>query len=654
MKRHLTEHLADLAEPALGEAIASGEGFELIVSGAAVNWQQVAAPCQEGEHFVWELAQVGGLLRAKSALRIDPAHRAAVYHVELTNSASQACTVEGIYPQVLRFPRMNGPWRTLTAGGGTSENFYPPRAYRTRERVVFGGEVRIESSPRGRSSDRHLPLMLAAAGEAPDAPGVFAGLEYSGEWLLTLRHVGDGPFLRGLMKMADVTLAAGETLILPAVHVGFFAGGLEGGTNALRRYVRECIVPLESGRPAGRRAIVPPVSYDHWFGLGDRVSEESLGPQVVRAAELGAEYWVHDAGWFEGGFPAGVGNWHRADPARYPKGLAPLADLVRSRGMRFGLWFEIERAEPGTWAAEDFPQLFFPAQPNWPGNSRLLDLAGADAQEWAVQTLSRWIGELGVEWLRLDSNIEPAAYFRAADPSGKIQLAYYRGLYRVLDSLLGAHPLLRIEGCASGGRRIDLATLRRSATMWISDQSFSPDICRYMQCRLGRFLPGVCANTAVSVHRQRGYSFGDVDVFSRMCGALSFNGDVASWPAPLARRMAACVEAYKRIRHLLVEDFYQLLPTPSSDRDWDAVQFASADGSQSVIFAFCTGGDQGRLVLRPRRINPQASYSIRDLTGRARPQAVTGGDLIRRGLPVLLKPHSAACIHLTRQSPGHS
>lgn len=644
MKRHLTEHLAELADASLGGAIAPGEGFEIIVGGTAVGWRQTVAPRAEDGARVWELAQTHGPLQAKVVLRTDPPYRAASYHVELTNPASEPFTVQGIYPLVVRFPRLNGPWRTLTAGGGTTENFYPPRAYRTRERVVFGGEVRIESPPGGRSSNQHLPLMLAAASAEPDAPGLFCGMEYSGEWFLTLRHVGDAPFLRGVLKMRDVSLQPGETLTLPAVHIGFFAGGLEAGTNALRRYVRDRICPRrdEAGGPAA-----PPVAYNHWCGIGNDFDEPLLRRQVARAAELGMEYWVHDAAWFEGDFPRGVGNWHQADPAKYPRGLEPLAEAVRSAGMKFGLWFEIERAEEGTWAVENFPQLFFPPQSTWAGSSHHLNLARPDARNWAVETISRWVQQLGLEWMKLDYNIEPAPYFRAADPSGKIQLAYYQGLYRLLEALGEQHPGLLIEGCASGGRRIDLGTLRRTATTWISDQSFNPDICRYMQCRMGRFLPGNLGNIAVCVQRGGGKaSFGDNDVFSRMCGGLNFHGDVADWPARLARRMRKRVDDYKRIRHLLAEEFYQLLPTPTSDRDWDAVQFAAPDGCESVIFAFRMGGEQDRAVLRPRRIEPGATYSISGLTARARPRRVKGEQLIRRGLAVRLKPHAAACIQL--------
>jgi len=616
----------------------------VILAGAAVGWRQTAAPRQRDGAVVWELEQVAGSLRAAATLRADPLHRAARYAVELVNAGGSPVTIEAIYPLVVRFPRLAGPWRTLRARGGTSENFYPPRAYSLAQRLVFGGEVRIESDPGGRSSNQHLPLLLAAAGTHDDAPGAFAGLEYSGEWFLTLRHVNNNPFLRGQLKMSNVVLAAGERLGLPAAHVGFFAGGLEGGTNALRRYVRDCICPTLSGKP-----VIPPVSYDHWFGIENDFDEKLLMRQVRRAAELGAEYWVHDAGWFEGGFPAGVGNWHRADPAKHPRGLGPLAEAVRAAGMRFGLWFEVERAQPGTWAAEEYPQLFFPAEPTWAGQSLHLNLARPDARDWAVHTIARWVKELQLGWVRFDYNLDPAPFFGKADPTGKAQLAYYEGLYWVLEELMRLYPGLAIEACSGGGRRIDPGTLRRAHICWISDQSHNPNICRYMQCRFARLLPGQLANSAVCVKLNAGNeAYGDCDVLSRMCGALSFNGDVASWPAATARRMRKWAHAYKQVRHLLAEHFHELLPVPATDHQWDAVQFAAADGSESVVFAFRMAGEQGRAVLRPRGIDPNSSYLLTNLARPKRPRTVTGADIIRKGLALRLKPQAGACMHLKR------
>jgi len=181
MTRTLREHLAELAPPPLADALSAGDGFEVICGGAAATWQSSGGPGREGEALVWRFQQVAGPLLARLSLELDPCYRAGRWQVELSNPGQEPVVIDAVYALVLRFNRLNGPWRTLTAGGGTTENFYPPRAYSPRQRLVFGGEVRITSPDGGRSSDRHLPLMLACTSAEGATAGFFCGLEYSGQ-----------------------------------------------------------------------------------------------------------------------------------------------------------------------------------------------------------------------------------------------------------------------------------------------------------------------------------------------------------------------------------------------------------------------------------------------------------------------------------------
>ena len=93
----------------------------------------------------------------------------------------------------------------------------------------------------------------------------------------------------------------------------------------------------------------PLVTYNTWFAYGTEIDEASMRAEMDRAAALGVELFVIDAGWYAGAgtagpfdFDAGLGGW-TADPARFPNGLAPLSDYAHSLGMKFGIWVEPER-----------------------------------------------------------------------------------------------------------------------------------------------------------------------------------------------------------------------------------------------------------------------------------------------------------------------
>ena len=88
----------------------------------------------------------------------------------------------------------------------------------------------------------------------------------------------------------------------------------------LQRPAANALRPLR--RPLGGRKPLPPVSWNHWFTFDNRISEEMLKRQIERPTGLGLEYFCIDAGWFEGGFSAGVGNW-TIDRAQVSARLGP-------------------------------------------------------------------------------------------------------------------------------------------------------------------------------------------------------------------------------------------------------------------------------------------------------------------------------------------
>jgi len=531
---------------------------------------------------------------------------------------------------------LGGSWlhrRHIYANGGTTENFYPPTAYRTCDWSRAGQRLKIESHSEGRSSNLHLPLIMSLADAGANSAGLFCGMEWSGAWYMQVASdVPDGVRLMAGVKVRGLTLEPGENLDLPPVHVGFFEGGPVGGTNALRRYLYENVCARYHGK-----LMMPFVSYDHWFGIANGLNLDLMKKEADRAGELGVEIFVVDAAWFPGDFPLGVGNWDRVDTAKFPDGLEPLAEYVRGLGMGFGLWFEPERAVADTSAVVQHPDLFVEA-PSWGGKPFYhINLARKEAQDYLIEAVGHWIGRLDLRWSRWDYNIEPREPWAALDPTGKIQFAYMKGLYRVLDTLMERYPDWTIEGCASGGRRIDIGTMKRAHTYWFSDQTTDPHLCRYMQARANRFLPGHLCNSSVAVDVGKGDAgFDDTAVLSRMLGKLAFDGDVASWSPELTTRMAAFVAEFKAARHLMVQDFYQLLPMPTTAEDWDAVEFAGYDGDEAALFVFagCEGGD-ATVVLRG--LNPDGRYAVAHRPDGS-PEIRGGKDLMEKGLHVTLGP----------------
>ncbi len=580
----------------------------------------------------------GGGLRLEVELTRLDAHRAFCARTVLSNPGPAASAgLRRVEPLRIAWRAEGEQVRVRKAGGGLNEWTYPPEAFRVETARCLGNAwVGIESGWDGRSSNKDLPFLAVCAGES----GLVTGLEWSGTWYQDFRGGPRGTVaVSGGVRVDGLVLEPGERLALPAAHYVYFDGGLDGATNAFRRYVYEHVLPgLAGERP------LPPVCYNTWFGVGPDISEDFLMAQADAAAELGMEYFVVDAGWYAGcpggDFQPGVGNWEVVDADKFPRGLEPVARYVSDRGMGFGLWFEPERAHRGShWAAEH-PDWFWDAG----GDYLHINLGLDSAREAVVRVVGDAVERLDARWVKLDYNIGPKRFWDKADPTGKAMFRYVEGLYRVLDELVRRHPQVLWECCASGGRRIDLGTLRRAHSAWISDHVGSAAICRFMQTGANCFLPGNINQSCVPLGRHGGTaSLTPYELACRMAGALSIHGDAASLSQAdreLVRRM---VELYKSFRHLLVQDFYALTPHPKREDEWDAVEFCSRDGREAVVMAFSFLSDERRANLRLRGLRADTEYDVLSILPERRDGAGgTGAVLMGEGIPVSLHAESAS------------
>ena len=146
-----------------------------------------------------------------------------------------------------------------------------------------------------------------------------------------------------------MVLQAGELLLpgemrtatyrTPELHACWSNKGYGDVTRRLHRFVRAKILPATS-KPR-------PVHYNTWEAVYFDHSETRILELVDKAAEVGAERFVLDDGWFgeRRDDTAGLGDWW-VSPEIYPNGLREIVRRVRAAGMEFGLWLEPEMVNP--------------------------------------------------------------------------------------------------------------------------------------------------------------------------------------------------------------------------------------------------------------------------------------------------------------------
>ena len=534
----------------------------------------------------------------------------------------------------------------VSSGGGLAQAVYPPDTFAIR-RHYFGpmtptnGRINLTTIG-GRSSNKDLPFFFVE-NEGKNA-GVFVAFGWSGQWSAAI----EGDFLEHALRLIgevpslQIRLQPGEEISGPRILIGCYSGPLPAGSNRLRRLIRDRFTPLLAGKKPQ-----PITTYDHWWNIGEQFDEQLLRRLADAAAEIGQEYFLLDAAWYVGsngpdGFSGGVGNWEEIDRSKFPSGLPAFADYVRSKGLQFGLWFEPERVHKDSLLAKQHPDWVI-----WLPNSRygLLDYGRPEVEEWVRSLLDRYIRELGIRYIRYDFNIDPLAYWAAHDQperKGISQIRHLEAFYRLIDWIRTRHPETVLEGCASGGRRIDLETARRFHTFWISDHTEDPQIVRFHLEGLNYFLPGnyhyVCY--ALPLPHQKGFTSPDIAFQSFFGGAFGTGGRIDDWPRTMKDQARRQVEVYKRIRNFLLEDYYPLTPQPRDLDAWEAWQFHNPKTGEGFVQAFRLGSAVGSMNFALKGLESGATYRFSDPDS-GRIWRVSGAKAASEGIRFELTPSSS-------------
>ncbi|MEV5439425.1 alpha-galactosidase [Streptomyces sp. NPDC052682] len=250
-------------------------------------------------------------------------------------------------------------------------------------------------------------------------------------------------------------------------------GGPDEAFAALTRYRRV------QRRPHADHERLPVIFNDYMNCLMGDPTTDKLLPLVDAAAEAGAEYFVIDAGWYDGddgGWWDSVGAWEPA-ASRFPgeRGIHEVLDRIRERGMVPGLWLEPEVIGVRSPMAASLPDEAFFRRDGvrlTEAGRHHLDLRHPAARAHLDAVVDRLVGECGVGYLKLDHNIDPGPGTSAhpgETPAAGL-LGHNRAHLAWLDGVLDRYPHLVVENCSSGGMRWDHALLSRTQLQSTSDQ----------------------------------------------------------------------------------------------------------------------------------------------------------------------------------------
>jgi alpha-galactosidase len=468
--------------------------------------------------------------------------------------------------------------------------------------------------------------------------GVILALGWPGQWAARFtRDEGKGLQVQAGQELTHFRLLPAEEVRTPLIAVQFWSGDWIGAQNTWRRWMISHNLPRPGGKlPAPQLA---GGSGRQTIEMQD-ANEENQKSFLKRDLDAGIplDYWWMDAGWYP--FKTGwwnTGTWE-PDPARFPKGFAPISAAAHARGVKTIVWFEPERVTPGSWLYENHPEWLLGLD----GKDKLLYLGNPDAWRWLVDHVSDLIRTQGIDLYRQDFNFEPLSIWRAADApdrQGITEINHVMGYLVYWDELRRRFPNLPIDTCASGGRRNDLETLRRAVPLWRSDYAYEPTAMQQITYGMALWIPYF------------GTAFNSLDPYifrSQMAPAIGIGLEAGRYDHGY-ERLQRLLTQWRRVAAYYYGDYYPLTPYRTESTDWMAWQFDRPESGDGMVQAFRRPESPFETArFRLRGLNPKARYTMTNLDTPGE-VVYTGRDLMENGLPVSIQNRPGAVIILYQQ-----
>lgn len=444
-------------------------------------------------------------------------------------------------------------------------------------------------------------------------------LGWSGNWKMAFFN--DYDELKGTIRLRFAVMpiaipparmiSPGEIISVPDVHFGLSHDDFDTAIQNLHAYQRESILPKVGDG-------LQPVIYNHWGYCQHEMSEEALKSEIDIASELGAELFIVDAGWF-GSKGADwfetTGDWTVGD--RLPKGLEPIFDYAREKGLKYGLWYEIESASSSSKLAQEHPDWFITRYGK--PVERVLDLTKPEVQKYIESTIVEGIERYNLDLFRLDYNL--SAYeggFNLLD--GRSENTIWRHvevIYEIFDRVRQKFPNLMLENCSSGGGRTDVGIMSRFDTTWTSDWMLLPRTVRILN-GLTMTLPPEYCNRTVGMGCTTDKGSFDTLMHVVILGHPCISGltpNLAGANPELMARAKKYIDIYKnfiRTFHREAKVYHHTPVIPGADgTGWAALEYVSQDRKKCVATVFRlikAGGDSYRL--RFRGLDPSLDYLL--------------------------------------------
>jgi len=402
----------------------------------------------------------------------------------------------------------------------------------------------------------------------------------------------------------------------------------------------------------------PTFVYNTWHPFGKQINEKLIMELAKDAADAGMKEFVIDDGWQDN-----YGDWG-IDKTKFPNGLKPVFDYIKSLGMKPGLWVSVGSASSASKVYKEHPEWFVRDIKGNLANLHL-DNAGDEIRSACYSTgwkdyikdiLLKLALDYGLEYMKLDFSVVTSAYVFDHQKSGCYATDHpghkdhseslyvnYERMWKLFDELHAAKPNLFIDCTfeAMGGLQlIDYAMLKHAEGNWLSNFQGIDELGDLRIRNMAWWRSPAMSATALVIGNPRMDDKGWEMHIKSLAGAL---------PIMLGDPRKLSPEDLKKYRSYadwlqLMQAKYDIMSYRQDLRSFGEPKEGSWDGFQRINTDAKTGGIIGvfrhgaielKRIVTVNGLDPLKTYTINSMNGKTI-VSLTGEQLRSKGFECAL------------------
>ncbi len=383
----------------------------------------------------------------------------------------------------------------------------------------------------------------------------------------------------------------------------------------------------------------PTFVYNTWHPFGKNINEKLVKELAKAAADAGMKEFIIDDGWQDN-----YGDWG-IDYKKFPNGLKPVFDYIKSLGMKPGLWVSVGSASPESKVYHEHPEWFildkkgdFTNIHTERDNGIRSACYSTGWKDYIKNILLKLTLDYGLEYMKLDFAVVTSAYVFDNEKSGCYSTDHpghkdhneslytnYERMWDLFDELHAAKPNLFIDCTfeAMGGLQlIDYAMLKHAEGNWLSNFQGENELGDLRIRNMAWWRSPAISATALVIGNPRMDDTGWENHIKSLAGALPIMlGDPRQLsPSDLIKYRGYADWLQNMQAKYDIMSFRQDLPGFGEPQEgmWDGFQRLNTETKKGGIIAvFRHSALETKRLVSINYLNPGKTYQVKTMDGKS-------------------------------------